>query len=55
MLLGAKYDGEWRYDMKHGRGVLTDQTGRYTGGFKDDKPHGKNQFFICLEVVNKVK
>jgi hypothetical protein len=34
---GSKYDGQFKNDKKHGKGVLTDFTGKYDGPFVDDK------------------
>jgi hypothetical protein len=39
---GSKYDGEWKDDKKHGKGVYVYEEGsKYDGEWKDDKKHGK--------------
>ncbi len=39
---GSKYEGEWKNDKRHGRGVLTRPDGmRYEGEWADGKPNGK--------------
>jgi hypothetical protein len=39
---GWTYDGEWKEDKKHGRGVHTWPDGnKYDGEFKDGKLHGR--------------
>ena len=50
----AVYDGEFRNDLKHGRGKITyqnDEAEVFEGEFKEDQKHGKgilqskNQYF----------
>ena len=41
----SKYEGEWAYDRKEGKGKLTyHNKEEYTGFFKDDLRHGKGTF-----------
>ncbi len=39
---GSRYEGQWKYRERNGRGTLTYPDGRvYTGEFKSDRRHGK--------------
>jgi hypothetical protein len=44
-VVGWKYQGEFQYGMKHGRGLLLDgEGGMYEGEFQDDRFHGNGTF-----------
>lgn len=39
---GAKYEGEWQNNKRHGRGLWTRPDGmKYEGGWENDKPNGQ--------------
>lgn len=46
-LNGDIYDGEWKYDKKHGYGVYTflDKGSKYEGTWKEDKMDGKGVYY----------
>ena len=38
---GAKYEGQWAHDVRHGEGKQVSRSGdMYEGGWEDDAPHG---------------
>ena len=42
---GSKYEGEWKKDMKHGRGTFTFANGdKYVGEYKDDLSHAQGTY-----------
>ena len=42
---GDTYEGEYRFDQRHGRGVYQWHDGRvFDGMFREDKRHGKGKF-----------
>ena len=46
---GDKYDGEWRNDVKEGKGTLVKADGdEYDGNWRNDKKNGKGTFFSIL-------
>jgi len=47
-----KYEGQWRDDKKHGKGVFTSQQGNkiYHGMWKEDKKNGSGKLIIGDEV-----
>ena len=38
---GSTYAGEWRDDVRHGKGIMKYVDGRYTGEWKDDQRNGQ--------------
>lgn len=39
---GSKYDGDWKDDVRHGKGVFEYTNGdKYDGDWADDIQHGK--------------
>jgi hypothetical protein len=42
---GAKYDGQWKYGLKHGKGVLIGSGGtiEHEGEWRDGAPHRASQ------------
>ena len=44
---GTTYDGEWKDNNKHGRGVYKWADGdTYDGDYKDGKKHGRGVFTL---------
>ena len=53
---GCKYDGDWKDDVRHGKGVFEYTNGdKYDGDWADDIQHGKRYLFFPLrEIATKV-
>eukprot|EP00940_MAST-03C_sp_MAST-3C-sp2_P001415 g1415.t1 len=50
---GAVYDGEWRNQKRHGKGVLVDVNGdRYEGSFEDGVPHGFGTRIYAFDMID---
>ena len=51
---GEKYDGEWKDNMKHGKGTYFYASGAsYTGDWQDDVMHGKGIYtYVCSLLVS---
>ena len=39
------YEGEWKNDMRHGKGICYEDTNIYEGYWKEDKREGKGIFY----------
>ena len=48
---GARYHGRFKDDLICGRGVLTNQRGRYEGDFLADKKHGMGVFYYANGIA----
>merc|ERR1712146_782212 len=48
---GDIYDGEWVFDKKHGKGIMTINGDKYKGEWDNDKKQGKFE----IELKNKDK
>lgn len=52
---GCKYDGDWKDDVRHGKGVFEYTNGdKYEGDWADDIQHGKGTYFSIREIVTRV-
>ena len=44
---GCKYDGDWKDDVRHGKGTFEYTNGdKYEGDWADDIQHGKGTYFF---------
>lgn len=52
---GCKYDGDWKDDVRHGKGTFEYTNGdKYEGDWADDIQHGKGTYFSIQETVMRV-
>ena len=53
---GVIYVGEWKYGLRHGKGIGTHPyAGNYVGEYKDDKQNGYKQNICYLDYYHKNK
>jgi hypothetical protein len=49
---GTEYTGQWRDNLRHGRGCHCTAIGLYEGDFVDDLYEGEGSFYLWSEVTN---
>ena len=47
---GGKFEGEFKYFLRHGKGTLQSISGVYTGNWVDDKREGQVRTPILVEI-----